>query len=99
VCHGLGGTLELLLTAGEALGEEAHMATARWLLDRAVVALGTDVERWPSGVDGCDWAPSLMTGLAGTMLVLLRIAEPGRLPGIGLPFVQWRGRPLAVTTA
>ena len=99
LCHGLGGTLELLLTAGEALGEEAHLATARWLFDRAVVELGTDVERWPSGVAGCEWAPSLMTGLAGTMLVLLRLAEPGRLAGIGLPFVDWteRSQPATVT--
>jgi lantibiotic biosynthesis protein len=89
VCHGVGGTLELLVSAAEALDEVEHLEAAGWLLDRAVDRLGPDVERWPSGVDGSPSVPGLMTGLAGTMLVLLRLAHPGRLMGVGLPFVDW----------
>ena len=85
VCHGLGGTLELLATAADTLGEGEHRATAQWLLDRAIAWLGADPEQWPSGVEGCSWAPGLMIGMAGTMLVLLRLARPGAAaPGVGL---------------
>lgn len=84
VCHGLGGTLELLAAAHEVLGEEEHLTTARWLLDRAVAELGDEVEVWPTGVEGGSWDPGLMTGLAGTMLALLRMAWPRRLPSVGL---------------
>jgi lantibiotic modifying enzyme len=88
LCHGLGGTLELLASAHEHLGEEEHRITARWLLGRALAEIGDDVERWPSGLPGCRWAPGLMTGLAGTMLILLRLAHAGRLPGVGLILTQ-----------
>ena len=84
ICHGLGGTIELLLTAHDVMGGEEHLTTARWLLDRAVAQLGEDPERWPTGVEGGSCAPGLMTGLAGTMLLLLQMARPGRLPGVGL---------------
>ncbi len=88
LCHGMGGTLELLACAHEALDEKEHLGTARWLVDQAVEALGDDVELWPTGIEGGVSAPGLMTGLAGTMLVLLRIAFPRRLPSVGLLLVE-----------
>ncbi len=83
MCHGIGGTLELLLTAHSVLGEEEHLTAARWLLDRVVAMLGDDVERWPDGVGGPGGDPSLMTGLAGTMILLLR-AGAAPMPSVGL---------------
>ncbi len=84
MCHGLGGTLELLLTAHSVLGEEEHLTAARWLLDRVVAILGDDVERWPDGLGGPGGDPSLMTGLAGTLILLLRAAGAAPMPSVGL---------------
>ena len=84
MCHGLGGTLELLLTAHSVLGEEEHLTAARWLLDRVVAILGDDVERWPDGLGGPGGDPSLMTGMAGTLILLLRAAGAAPMPSVGL---------------
>jgi class II lanthipeptide synthase len=84
VCHGLGGAIELLLTVRDVLDEREHVATARWLLDRAVAVLGGAVERWPDGIGASAASPSLMTGMAGTLVVLLRAADVGPLPSVGL---------------
>jgi lantibiotic modifying enzyme len=83
-CHGLGGAIELLLVADAVLGESEHLTTARWLLDRAVTTLGDDVEGWPDGVGSRGASPGLMTGMAGTLVVLLRAAGLGQLPSVGL---------------
>jgi lantibiotic modifying enzyme len=82
-CHGLGGVLELLLEAHRVLGEPEHLASSRWLVARALSALGPDVERWPDGL-GTVADPGLMTGLAGVMLTLLQVADPGSVPSVGL---------------
>jgi lantibiotic modifying enzyme len=84
ICHGLGGTIELLLTAHSVLGEEEHLTAARWLLDRVVAILGDDVERWPDGLGGPGGDPSLMTGLSGTLILLLRAAGEAPMPSVGL---------------
>jgi lantibiotic modifying enzyme len=84
VCHGTAGAAELFLVARAVLGEEQHAVTARWLLDRAIALLGPDVEWWPDGVGGTGTAPGLMTGMAGTLLMLLRAAGGGQPPGVGL---------------
>ena len=84
VCHGLGGAAELFLTAHDVLGEDEHHAAARWLLDHAAGLLGTDIDWWPDGVGGAAASPGLMTGMAGTLLVLLRAMHIGDVPGAGL---------------
>jgi lantibiotic modifying enzyme len=84
LCHGLGGTVELLLTAHDVLGDREHLETARWLLARALELVGPDVELWPSGVPGGLVTPGMMTGLAGTLYLFVRAADPRRLSGIGL---------------
>jgi lantibiotic modifying enzyme len=84
LCHGLGGTIELLLAAHEVLGEDEHLVSARRLIADAVRHLGADVAQWPWGVPGGTWSASLMLGLAGSLLILLRAAYPGRLPSVGL---------------
>jgi lantibiotic modifying enzyme len=81
VCHGLGGTLLLLLEAARALGEQEHQEAARWIAERALEWLGDDAGAWPSGVPGGGFSPGLMTGLAGTMHVLARL-EHDDVPGL-----------------
>lgn len=76
VCHGLGGTVDLLLDAHVAQHEPQHRAAATWIVERAVELLGNDVDRWPGGVRDVP-AAGLMTGLAGTLVTLARLAgEP-----------------------
>ncbi|MFN7953439.1 MAG: lanthionine synthetase LanC family protein [bacterium] len=80
LCHGLGGTVELFLMAHAVLGEQEHLVTARWILDRALAALGDDAERWPDGLGTASAAPGLMTGAAGALTVLLRAIAPTSIP-------------------
>ena len=75
LCHGIGGTLLLLLAAHHALEETEHLDAARWLAHRALDRLGEDPWTWPSGVPNGGFSPGLMTGLAGTMYALSRVAE------------------------
>jgi lantibiotic modifying enzyme len=75
LCHGNGGTLLLLTTARHALQEADHLEAARWLAHRALDRLGEDPWTWPSGVPNGGFSPGLMTGLAGTMYALSRVAE------------------------
>lgn len=83
VCHGLGGAVELLAEATSVLGEPVHLDTARRLVGRAVGILGGDVVRWPGGVREMP-GPGLMNGMAGTMALLVRLADPDGIGGPGL---------------
>jgi lantibiotic biosynthesis protein len=78
LCHGLGGTLLLLLTAHHALEETEHLDAARWLAQSALDRLAEDPATWPSGVPNGAFSPGLMTGLAGAMYALARVADPDR---------------------
>lgn len=87
ICHGIGGSVLLMLAANDTLGEPQHLAAARWVADQVLAQLGTDdAARWPSGVRDGGFSPGLMTGLAGTMYVLARAADPvgvGPITGLG----------------
>jgi lantibiotic modifying enzyme len=86
ICHGLGGTVLLLLAAHHVLGEAEHLAAARWVAGRVLESLGDDPSTWPSGIPGGGFSPGLMTGLTGTMYALARVADPARtgaLPVLG----------------
>ena len=78
MCHGLGGTLVLLLAAHRALGETEHLDAARLLAYLALDRLGDDPSTWPGGVPNGGFSPGLMTGLAGSMYVLARVAATDR---------------------
>lgn len=81
VCHGLGGTLALLLTVADHLDAPEHRQTAGQLLAGAVDHLGDDPAAWPGGLLNQP-GPGLMTGLAGTMLVLAGMDDPAALDPI-----------------
>ena len=76
VCHGLGGTVLLLLAAHAELGEPEHLDAGRWVAAQALDRLGPDPEHWPGGVPGGAFSPGLMTGLAGALHALARAARP-----------------------
>jgi lantibiotic modifying enzyme len=84
VCHGLGGAVDLLLTAHLVLGEAEHLATARLLLGKATAALGSDPSCWPDGLGNNGSSLGMMTGAAGTLLVFLRAANVLEVPSVGL---------------
>ena len=84
VCHGLGGTLALLVATADRLEAPEDLHAARQLLAGALDHLGTDPAVWPGGLLH-EPSPGLMTGLAGTMLVLAGMEDPAALaPLIGL---------------
>jgi lantibiotic biosynthesis protein len=85
ICHGLGGAVLLVLAAHGVFGGAEHLHAARWIAGRTVDQLGSDPCEWPSGVRGGAFSAGLMTGLAGTLYVLARAADPagvGALVGI-----------------
>lgn len=85
LCHGLGGTMELLLLASEVLGVDEHLALARRLGDQGIARAEAEGDRWACGVPGGGEAPGLMLGLAGIGACYLRLHDPSLTPPVGLP--------------
>lgn len=91
-CHGLLGLAAVAVDAATLLGEERHRRAAVAAAVRLLDHSGRP-GRWPSGVAGGGWNPSLMLGDAGVGWVLLRLAEstdrssvdqPELSPGVAL---------------
>ena len=84
LCHGTSGAIDFLLTTGVTLAEPAHVAAARRsgfvLMERWRNRVGGPVAVSPGAPD-----PSLMFGLAGTGLVMLRLSDDARTPSPTLP--------------
>lgn len=80
LCHGDLGNLELLLQAGERLGDPRWRSEASRM---AAIILGS-IHRngWFCGVPAGVETPGLLTGLAGIGYGLLRLAEPKRVPSV-----------------
>lgn len=85
LCHGLAGSVELLLAAGTLPGADAHVGAARHSAD-LLVAERERLGAWPCGLPRPDgdprWhePPGLFLGLAGILLTLLRVDHPDELP-------------------
>jgi lantibiotic modifying enzyme len=81
LCHGLAGLAEIVLIAGQLLGEKAYLdaaaATAGALIDRHAKA-----GDWPSGVASGRFNPSLMLGTAGIGYTFLRLHSPALVPPV-----------------
>jgi lantibiotic modifying enzyme len=84
LCHGTAGEIELLITASTTLSESSHLDAARRLGAR-VVAAAQARRDYGSGLGESCQSPSLLFGLAGTGLVLLRLHDPALAPGGALP--------------
>lgn len=88
ICHGLGGPVGLLDLATDVLGEPRHRELAVEAATVFLEAAGADPGTWPSGVRGADGDLGLLNGMAGTALLLARLALPGAgvatpvLPGV-----------------
>jgi lantibiotic modifying enzyme len=80
LCHGDLGNLELLLLAGQVLGDPGWRGHADRLAARILDSI--DREGWCCGVPLGVESPGLMTGLAGIGYGLLRLAEPARVPSV-----------------
>jgi type 2 lantibiotic biosynthesis protein LanM len=78
LCHGALGNLECLARAAHALGEDASVA--RRVAASALASLERDgfLCGMPMGVE----SPSLMNGLAGIGMGLLRVARPESVPSV-----------------
>lgn len=82
-CHGISGSVEFLLDAYQASGDEAYLADARSLSEFLLAFQAEDdgILRWSS-----DWpwtyGPDYMTGYAGVALALLRLADPEHRPHV-----------------
>jgi lantibiotic biosynthesis protein len=83
VCHGLMGMADTLLFASGVLGVQEHRSAALHLVEHCV-RLKNQHGFWPCGTIDRAESFGLMLGLAGIGAVLLRVADPRRLPPIGL---------------
>jgi hypothetical protein len=81
LCHGLGGLMDIALTAGIRLEDDVYLerafSAARALIDRHARS-----GNWPSGLVSRAPNPSLMLGSAGTGYSLLRLYDPKTVPSI-----------------
>lgn len=84
LCHGTGAQIELLLAAWTTLAQRAHLDAAR-RLGRGMVETARMRGAYGSGLGPACRNPSLLLGLAGTALVLLRLHDPAAAPGAALP--------------
>ena len=86
ICHGLGGPLLLLVEASRVLGAgaESHLEFAREATVRVLDAFDDDPTLWPSGFRGADGDLGLLSGVAGTALVLGASTRPEAFPGTAL---------------
>jgi hypothetical protein len=80
-CHGLAGTIELLLDMYAATADRTYLEYAR---EHARLLDAFAVERdgmllWPSDAV-LDYPPSYMIGYVGVLVCQLRLAAPERLP-------------------
>lgn len=78
LCHGLGGLLDVLVLATEVWGEPTHLQAARRIACDLLATAPADPAEWPSGLKA-PGSLGLFVGVAGTALLLARLAEPGRV--------------------
>ena len=82
LCHGRGGNAELLIYAGEILGDNAAQACAEALGQQGIESFSREKLPWPCGVRGGGETPNLMLGLAGIGYFYLRLFDPIAVPSI-----------------
>jgi lantibiotic modifying enzyme len=82
LCHGIAGNTELLIFAGQILGDHEDHSAAAELGRRAIERNLQPRLPWPCGVPGGGEAPGLMLGLAGIGYFFLRLDDPSATPSI-----------------
>ncbi|HEV2960804.1 MAG TPA: lanthionine synthetase LanC family protein [Candidatus Angelobacter sp.] len=86
LCHGHCGNAELLLWAGDVLGDEASIATVQQIASDAVQKYSYEKNPWPCGVMNGGETPDLMLGLAGIGHFYLRLYDRQKIPSVLLVF-------------
>jgi len=82
LCHGNMGNAELLLSAGDALGDSDSLQIVSHLADAALHKYHTNHTSWPCGVLNGGENPGLMLGLAGIGYFYLRLFDRAKTPSI-----------------
>jgi type 2 lantibiotic biosynthesis protein LanM len=82
LCHGRTGNAELLIMAGEVLGDGASQARAEALGQEGIAYFSRNDLPWPCGVPGGGETPNLMLGLAGIGHFYLRLHDPARTSSV-----------------
>ena len=77
LCHGLAGNADILLEAGEVLGDHEWTAVAKAIADRGIEQYERQRRPWPCGLRNGRETPDLMWGIAGVGDFYLRMAECG----------------------
>jgi lantibiotic modifying enzyme len=72
-CHGLAGSIEVLIDAAAKTGSAEYLEAARVALETLIVY--REPRGWPSDVR-TTWSPDYMVGEAGVGAALLRLAYP-----------------------
>jgi hypothetical protein len=81
LCHGLTGLMEVVLVAGQMLGDPEYLRRARDL-GSALIDRHAEAGDWPSGVASGGPNPSLMLGTAGVGYSFLRLHVPEEVPSL-----------------
>jgi type 2 lantibiotic biosynthesis protein LanM len=82
LCHGNMGNAELLLAAGDALGDSASLDMVTRVADEAMQKYRFAHNAWPCGVLNGGENPGLMLGLAGIGYFYLRLFDRSKIPSI-----------------
>jgi type 2 lantibiotic biosynthesis protein LanM len=85
LCHGIGGNTELLLKAGEILGDEDLLQFSNEVGVAGARMYNKNGHPWPCGIIGAAECPGLMLGTAGIGYFYLRLCKPAEVPSILLP--------------
>lgn len=84
LCHGAGGAAGVVALAADVFDVPEHREQALAAATDFVGAAPTDPGSWPCGLRGADGDVSLLTGVAGTAMVLTDVAVPGSVPSVVL---------------
>ena len=99
LCHGAGGPAGVVALAADVFGVPEHRERALAAAAAFVRTAPVDPEEWPCGLQGADGDVSLLTGVAGTAMVLADLAVPGSIPSLvllGLGGVREADAPVGV---
>ena len=94
LCHGVGGAMDVLITAADQWQVDEHRENARYAAAAIADWLGEDPRIWPTGWHTRGGA-GLFMGLAGTAMVLARLAWPQSSPQARVPSPSLFGVPQA----
>jgi lantibiotic modifying enzyme len=82
LCHGHCGNAELLICAGDVLGDEDSIKAVHQIAEDALQKYSIEKNPWPCGVLNGGETPDLMLGLAGIGHFYLRLYDRQKIPSL-----------------